>query len=363
MDPEKLDEMIEIFDWIEVNYTTYSRDSVGLKCVVCNNQSQLPPDDPQQIQKILNNVNNYITGSNDTLVNYTDIELLSDLTRLPDFLYQVDNGVDFMKMNGVPILLRTYKQYNSFNHSTTANSTLIYQILSQIMDTIGVATQNNPNAIQYAHQSNLVSFIIDELNEIYTKHKENGTPINGQLINKLLFTLSSITRQNDIGLQHLQRKNGQKVLYKCGKLLSHRIDTNETLDDDDDDNINNLKRAFKKLLTMISDIVVLNGNKLEYSGMFLKDRRWCGLMVDKGLLFHPESVLQFIDFGLQRNYCVDGEMLTSLKSKLNKIKDENTPKSDEIEEDEYYDESLLTQSTNMLQHIDTNFKTKQKTEL
>eukprot|EP01084_Bolivina_argentea_P169445 293745_1 len=181
IDPEKLEEMIEIFDWIE---------------------SQLPPDDPQQIQKILNAVEKHIDNNN---TNYTNDLLLSDLIILPEYLYQVDNGVDFMKMNGVPILLKTYNKYKllNINNNNNTNITLNYRILSQIMDVIGVASQNNPNAIQYVHQSNIVSFIIDELNNIYLNYKNNNISINGQLINKLLFTLSSITRQSDIGLQHL----------------------------------------------------------------------------------------------------------------------------------------------------------------
>merc|ERR1712125_72 len=115
-------------------------------------------------------------------------------------------------------------------------------------NSIGVATQNNPNAIAIAHQSHLVAFIIDEL-------KSND--LDGELMNKLIFTLSAITRQSDVGLRHLQRMNGVNVLYKCGKILSNRID-NQDAD-------YNLNRALIKLLTMISDIVVLNGNKLEYS--------------------------------------------------------------------------------------------------
>ena len=122
--------------------------------------------------------------------------MLYELTVLPDFLYQVDNGVDFMKMNGVKILLKAYQKYNPLTDINTKyynqNTTLNYQILSAIMDAIGVATQNNPNAIQYTHQSNLVSFIIDELNNIYLNYKNNDIPIHGQLVNKLVFTLSSI---------------------------------------------------------------------------------------------------------------------------------------------------------------------------
>ena len=159
-------------------------------------QSQLPKDDPQRIQDILNNVEKYIDDNTTNDGNYTVNELLSDLTILPDFLYQVDNGVDFMKMNGVPILLKAYNEYNPLididtrykNQSKTQN----YKILSLVMDVIGVATQNNPNAIQYTHQSNLVSFIIDELNNIYLNYKNNDIPVNGQLVNKLVFTLSSI---------------------------------------------------------------------------------------------------------------------------------------------------------------------------
>ena len=122
------------------------------------------------------------------------MEFLYELTVLPDFLYQVDNGVDFMKMNGVKILLEAYKRYNPLSEEEikSSNTTLNYRIISAIMDAIGVATQNNPNAIQYTHQSNLVSFIIDELNNIYVNYKNNDIPIHGQLINKLMFTLSSI---------------------------------------------------------------------------------------------------------------------------------------------------------------------------
>merc|ERR1712061_659426 len=108
-------------------------------------------------------------------------------------------------MNGIPILLKTYDKYNPLSLTSNrtnpnqinesdainttkaeSNSTTTHQILAQIMDVMGVATQNNPNAIQYAHQSNLVSFIIDELDNIYTHYKEQQIPIHGQLINKLL---------------------------------------------------------------------------------------------------------------------------------------------------------------------------------
>ncbi len=53
-----------------------------------------------------------------------------------------------MKMNGVPILLKTYNKYKLLNNG---NVTLNGMILSQIMDVIGVASQNNPHAIQYVH--------------------------------------------------------------------------------------------------------------------------------------------------------------------------------------------------------------------
>ena len=133
---------------------------------------------------------------------------------------------------------------------------------------------------------------------------------------------------------------------------------------DDIENIKNMERAFKKLLTMVSDIVVLNRNRLEYSRMFLKSGKWCGFMIEKGLMFHPESVLQFVNYGLERNYCVDDKMLRSLISKLEQIIQQNTPKDNGEEEDEdYYDDFLLTQSTNMLKYIKQNFDIDKKTEL
>ena len=197
MDPEKLEEMIEIFDWIEVKqlFSASNLNEHQIAHKSQNTQSQLPKDDPQQIQDILNNVENWIDDDQTNDGNYTDMEFLYELTVLPDFLYQVDNGVDFMKMNGVKILLEAYKHYNPLDGDTqtkSSNVTLNYRIISAIMDAIGVATQNNPNAIQYAHQSNLVSFIIDELNNIYLSYKNNDIDIHGQLINKLVFSLSSI---------------------------------------------------------------------------------------------------------------------------------------------------------------------------
>ncbi len=105
------------------------------------------------------------------------------------------------------------------------------------------------------------------------------------------------TRQSDIGLQHLERKNGPKVLYKCGKLLSKEIYNNNN----ENESIKNMERGFKKLLTMVSDIVVLNGNRIEYNRMFLNSGKWCGFMIEKGLMFHTESVLQFINYALERN--------------------------------------------------------------
>merc|ERR1712154_619440 len=104
-----------------------------------------------------------------------------------------------------------------------------------------------------------------------------------------------------------------------------------------------------------------------YSGMFLKSGKWCGFMIEKGLLFHPESVLQFVDYGLQRNYCVGDKMLVSLKNKLSKIIHQNTPNknrdSNDEDEEEYHDEVLLTQSVNMLKYIQKNFDIDKKTEL
>ena len=61
----------------------------------------------------MNNVENWIDDDQSNDGNYTDLEFLYGLTVLSDFLYQVDNGVDFMKMNGVKILLESHKTYNA----------------------------------------------------------------------------------------------------------------------------------------------------------------------------------------------------------------------------------------------------------
>ena len=195
-----------------------------------------------------------------------------------------------------------------------------------------------------------------------------------------------------MGLQHLQSKHGPKVLYKCGKILSKEINKGISEEDKDKaeedlesleriENVKNMERAFKKLLTMVSDIVILNRNRLEYSRMFLKSGKWCGFMIERGLMFHTDVVLQYINHGLERNYCVEDKMLKSLKSKLSKIIEQNTPKpkgkessrnakddTEEEEEEDYVDESLLTQATNMLKYIEQNFNviesdSDQKTEL
>ena len=108
---------------------------------------------------------------------YTSADLLSELVLLPDFMYQVDNGVDFMKMKGIPILLRCYAEYRKQGHGL---------MLSHIMNVIGVASQNNPVAIQHTHQSHAVRFIVDELRRVCAL---DGY---GALANKLLFALSSI---------------------------------------------------------------------------------------------------------------------------------------------------------------------------
>ena len=182
-----------------------------------------------------------------------------------------------------------------------------------------------------------------------------------------------------MGLQHLQSRHGPKVLYKCGKLLNKEINKGISNDDKDNmeriENVKNMERAFKKLLTMVSDIVVLNRNRLEYSRMFLSSGKWCGFMIEKGLMFHTDAVLQFINHGLERNYCVEDKMLKSLKEKLNKIIVQNTPKpkdkestnsdTNDVEQDDedYADDFLLTQSTNMLRFIEQNFDIDKKTEL
>ena len=156
------------------------------------------------------------------------------------------------------------------------------------------------------------------------------------------------------------------MLYKCGKLLNKAINNKDNVDIE---NVKNMERAFKKLLTMISDIVVLNRNSLEYSRMFLKSGKWCGFMIEKGLMFHPDSVLQFITEGVQRNYCVEQQMLVSLKQKLKQIIAQNTPKNNkdkdvkDEEEEAFYDEELLSQSSNMLRYIEQNFDIDRKTEL
>ena len=131
-----------------------------------------------------------------------------------------------------------------------------------------------------------------------------------------------------------------------------------------------INRAFKKLLTMVSDIVVLNRDRLEYSQMFLNSKKWCGFMIERGLMFHPEAVLQFIHHGIERNYCVDDKMLRSLEDKLNLIVEANTPKTEtenveNEDEEEYYDDGLLAQASNMLQRItqSADIKSEQKTEL
>ena len=129
-----------------------------------------------------------------------------------------------------------------------------------------------------------------------------------------------------------------------------------------------INRAYKKLLTMVSDVVVLNRNRLEYSQMFLNSKKWCGFMIERGLMFHPEAVLQFINHGIERNYCVENKMLRSLRDKLEFIVEVNTPRTGstgrapmegDLEgsgiEEEYHDDSLLTQSSNMLQYIAQNF--------
>merc|ERR1711860_193963 len=114
-----------------------------------------------------------------------------------------------------------------------------------------------------------------------------------------------------------------------------------------------------------SDVVVLNRNRLEYSQMFLNSKKWCGFMIERGLVFHPEAVLQFINHGIERSYCVEEKMLRSLRSKLELIVDANTPdlewkvENDDLDgdenEEEYYDDVLLTQSSNMLKYIEQNF--------
>ena len=167
-----------------------------------------------------------------------------------------------------------------------------------------------------------------------------------------------------MGLSHLQLKHGPKVLYQCGKLLSKEIILRELEGKERDKDI---ERAYRKLLTMVSDIVVLNRNRLEYSQMFLNSKKWCGFMIERGLLFHPEVVLQFINHGIERNYCAEEKLLRSLRSKLELIIHANTPntasrhdnahmdRDGEDEDEDYYDDFLLTQSSNMLRYIDQNF--------
>lgn len=95
------------------------------------------------------------------------------------------------------------------------------------------------------------------------------------------------------------------IMYEWMSFLSQQIMKYENMNDTkvDDAIIIDIKKAFKRSLTYVTDVVTLNG-KTQYPFKFLSND-WCSFIIKYGLKSNADDILQYLDFALHREFCVE----------------------------------------------------------
>jgi len=159
-------------------------------------------------------------------------ELINDLELLRDFLHQVDNGVDFGKLNGFETMVR-YSRHES------------EKVRVEAWWAIGVACSNNVGAIELALEHEIMTPLVNAL----------SVEDKPSVLLKIIYALGSIMRQHRHAQQLFEDQQGHLFL----KTLYWTSDVK-------------LKR---KIETLVVDVVTLN----EWNSLF-QTSSWCELFRD-----------------------------------------------------------------------------------
>jgi len=202
--PERMAEIEEVMEWIHENRPTEDIDAM-------KNVLQRLENDEQQ----------------------TEVEAIAnDLELLRDFLHQVDNGVDFGKVNGFETVLR----YTG--HAAP-------EVRIEAWWCVAVACSNNQDAIELALEHGVMTPLVNVLTV-----EDDQT-----VLSKVIYTLGSLIRQHRDAQQRFEDKQGHlflKTLYWTSGV-----------------------RLKRKIETLVVDVVAMN----EWNSLF-QTSSWCELFRD-----------------------------------------------------------------------------------
>jgi len=267
--------------------------------------SNLPPSDDEVIKEIINRFLN--ETNNMTIPVRNEYAVMDDFEMLKYMLHSVDNAVNFGKMDGLQLMYDMIIKNNSIN--IKINSIWL----------IGLSCQNNPKLKNMANDLDITTNILYVLilssknltkSEI-NKYKKNGIYLDNIIHNlhkdiyvnylcKLIWSLSSLIRQNDYGYYIFKQLNGTDIIYSY-------LDT--TYNYNNKHNIpNQLSRDNKlkiliKILMLASDIVILNPEQK----LFISDK-WCNIFTinfnyKQHIFTLREICLSYWNVVINNNYC------------------------------------------------------------
>jgi len=225
-------------------------------------QTSLPLSETEHIHTLLQDIVSKTINNN----NHNSTESLADLEILRDYLHQIDNAIDFGKMGGLSIMLQLVLEYPFIEVRTSAAWT------------IGLACQNNPTLMEYAHNISTVQNILYLLKVSSPNSDNTAYPRinlfeidNLSHLSKLIWTLSSLTRQNDESYQIFKQNAGSDIMYEWVMEVYNHWNANKNHPKLLSENYKN--KAIEKVLMFASDVVVLSPDQ----NLFIDDK-WCDVM-------------------------------------------------------------------------------------
>ena len=259
-------------------------------------QNSAPLSDTDHIHRLLQKVVNSTLRSESTDITFQSTTSLEYLEELRDYLHEMDNAVDFGKMGGLSIMLQLVLDYSFIEVRTSA------------VWTIGLACQNNPELIGLAHGISTVQNMLYLLKSSGPTHDDTGYPKidlmdieSVNLLSKLIWTLSSLTRQNEESYAILKEHNGADVLYDW----IMEIYSFWNLHRDDPRLLSDLykNKMVEKVLMFASDVVVLNPEQR----LFVNDN-WCNVFAahfNYAQHLWREITLAYWDIAVRKLFCVN----------------------------------------------------------
>lgn len=192
---------------------------------------------------------------------------MADLEILRDYLYDIDNAIDFGKMGGLSIMLQLVLDFPFIEVRTSAAWT------------IGIACQNNPDLMKYAHNISTVQNMLFLLKMSSSNNEKNIQYPRINLfeidnlnhLTKLIWTLSALTRQNNESYAIFKQYDGSDIMYEWVMEVYNHWNTNKNHPKLLSENYKT--KVIEKVLMFASDVVVLNPEQ----SLFV-DEKWCDVM-------------------------------------------------------------------------------------